>query len=1705
MDKDTERTFTQRSQLEHIKLRPNMYIGSISLQKNQIYVVDGVKFKLTDVEFSPGLLKIFDEILVNAIDHYTNHPDLVKNIDIAFDIKTGEITVRNDGPGISVVKVNTLNNGEMYKPQAVFSEFLSGDNLTDNTDKIVGGTNGLGSKCIANNTPVPLFDGTVKEAKDIKIGELLIGDDGNKRKVLSITNGKGPMYEISQSRGENYIVNDEHILTLHMPDHKVIFWNTDGWSMLYWDRKINKIKTKSIKAIDIEIICEECDIKLLSNLKRHYKRLHPDVEIPIKPRASPNNTPDMSNKEIADAYAKIQDFAATIGDDSVIDISIKEYLSLPKTQQNRLAGVRGECVNWEHQEVHLDPYVLGLWLGDGDSSGYGYTTDISTDKEVLNYLIKWGGDNDATFTQSKTNIYRYAISSITKPKINGHAPLKKLLEKYNLINNKHVPKEYLVNSREVRLKVLAGLIDTDGHVLRDGTRISISQGWKNKKVIDGALFLARSLGFCCSMTSRMAKYKLENGEKRESHAYYLNISGNITDIPTLIPRKKCANPKKQNTDKSTGQITITPVADMDYVGFQIDENQRFLINDFTSTHNCTNAYSDYFQVETYDAKRKIYYTQSFEDRLTIINEPELISEGEHVAYEDGEEGIYSGEAFTEITFLPSYTALGYPKYTEEIGKSILLIIESRAYQTVIFVGKECSVSLNDDYLRFETELDEMEYEQYVKMFVNNDYGLYTTTLKHPKNKNLDMHIGLAISDGKFMHTSIINGISVYEGGTHIKYFSDEIVRNLKPKVEHILIKTKSKFNPNFILNNLFISVVCSVPSPEFNSQGKEKLTTPIDKFECYKFKDKEWKAIWELLEPHITESILGKLKDKAKTRVTRSKIFLKKGSDAKFAGDKKKGHECSLFIAEGDSALGLLETGINHKRTELNRDYCGTWSIQGVCPNARKEVSIIEDKKNGKIIRLRNDKLRDNKRFNELVQLTGLDYEKTYDNSAEGDAEFKTLRYGRIVVATDADTDGKGMIFGLIMNFFALFWPSLIERGYLKRFNTPIIRAYPKDAKSFVKEFYAIHNYNDWIDKEFNGDNEMAATKYDIKYYKGLGGNSADEIKPMFNKFETKLNTYTHDEFAQNNLEIYFGKDTAPRKEELATPVSLAEIEKCDNLKIPVSSFLKTDVKEFQRDNIIRKLPHIMDGMVPSRRKAFFGARLNKKMATSAIKVVNFTGEVISKTGYTHGDMSLSNTIIKMAQCFVGAKNLPLLIGVGAFGSRRGGGTDHASPRYISIKLNKALSNAIFPTQDDFLLKYMFEDGDRVEPEYYVPIIPMSILESMQIPATGWRVKIWARDFTSVLKNVRRMVNGEIKKCRKLGIWLRGNNCSIRVASDGREYMVGKYTYDEKSNVVTITDLPLSVYNDRYIKNIAFNKDGTLIKELKDKQDHSGYDEKTNIDHIDIRFELSSGGMDMIKEKYTSALNAGRSIMPISQSDIKDTIESDELIDEVAGSIIDPEEYVVDPLFDPIEEFFKLRLRIDSDINMINQNGEVREISHYGTVVNIWFEERKKLYRERIERYIILSKLMIKYLENIIRFSEERDSLKITNKTLEQNFNDILAKNKYDKFNKSLLMNPKYCPVGELETNILGGNASYEYIIGLTYRSLLKESCVKRLEELGAEKQRLAELLDDVAGPDSDTFTGQKTWLKELNDLEKIVKSGIENGWDLKKVQPKFE
>jgi DNA topoisomerase-2 len=1112
------------------------------------------------------------------------------------------------------------------------------------------------------------------------------------------------------------------------------------------------------------------------------------------------------------------------------------------------------------------------------------------------------------------------------------------------------------------------------------------------------------------------------------------------------------------------------------------------------------AYSDLFQIETYDENTGILYKQGFIDRLNVIDTP-IIKKVKDSGY-------------TQVKFLPNYKAFGYKKYTKSIGEDILKLIEARVYHTAVFVGAGCQVSFQGKPIVFGNSKPVIQC--YAEMYLQNTYGSYHTTLVHPTKKHLNIDVVIGISDGHFRNSSIINGISVYNGGTHIKWITGEITKNIMPKVEALVTGVKSgdkKIHPNIILNNLFIFVKCSVSNPLFDSQTKSTLTTPQSTFEVFKFKAKDWAPIWTLVQPHVMETLIGKLKDKPKTRVTRGKILLKKGDDAKFAGNKTHAKRCTLFIAEGDSAMGLIDDGINHDKTDLDRNYCGTYSIQGVPVNARKEVTSIPDIKNDTVIRLRTEKLQKNVRFENLVKLLGLDYEKKYEmGTTAGDKEMESLRYGRVVVATDADVDGKGQIFGLLINFFDLFWPDLIKRGYVSRFNTPIIRAFPRNTKDYVMEFYSINQFENWIQEKFGGDQELAGKRYNINYYKGLAGNDTFEIVPTFSNFEKKLTIYNHDTAAQDNLDVYFGKSTDDRKDVLAVPVSRDDIEACDRSNVvDISAFLKTDVKEFQRDNIIRKLPHVMDGMVPSRRKTLFGARLNKTMETTKVKVVNFTGNVMEKTGYTHGDASLSQTIIKMAQSYCGAKNMPFLIGLGRFGTRKKGGKDAGSPRYISIKINRDLSNAVFPREDDPLLPYTFDDGERTEPEYYCPIVPMAVLESMHIPATGWTIHLWARDFQSVMRNVRNMVSGETKKCKKLGIWMRGNHSSLRIASDGKEYMVGKYIYDKKKNTVTITELPISVFNVKYIRNVAYTKDNTYIKEIKNVEDYSNYDEVKNVDNINIVFELMPGAMTTIETKYAAALKSGRAINTVDKSvdtvveavgdiDLNADVDADVLESDIMAAM----NYRVDPLFDAIEEFFKLRLCINSNLNVIDKTGEVLELRYYGSIVNIWFQERKRLYGERIERMKTVMELYIQYLENIIRFVRERDTMKITNKTTEAQFNSILGTNGYQKFNKSVLLNPGYNQTGDLDKLILGGDASYDYIINLTNKAMLKESNIKREAELKAKREELKTIMEDYNTNDGH-FIGQKTWLRELDHLEPIVMRGIKNGWDTKKITPKFK
>ena len=416
------------------------------------------------------------------------------------------------------------------------------------------------SGCFAKDTPILMWNGTTKMSQDILIGDVLVGDDGNKRIVEDLVMGEDELYEIKQNNGTNYIVNSKHMLALKFTGEKSINWieSINSWKICWFDRTEKKMKTKQFKV-------------------------------------SENN-----NKESANFDA--QKFLENLNLENVILLTVDEYLNLDKWSKKNLLGFKtSQGINYdsEGKEVELDPYLLGLWLGDGTHTE---PTIASNDSEIKDYINNWCSNNNCELVQEtkyKLRIrrkgYSFGKETVTGEKYESIPdicdrtnPLTNLLKKYNLIGNKHIPQEYFMNSRDIRLKLLAGLIDTDGHVPKDqnGKRVVIIQS--NDGLSKQIINLASSLGFTVNYRIRERKNEKIFGlePKDYKNQYVINISGEkLAEIPTILPRKKCFG-ACPNKDYLRTSIEVVSVGKGQYFGWSVNQNKRFLLPDFTVVKNC---------------------------------------------------------------------------------------------------------------------------------------------------------------------------------------------------------------------------------------------------------------------------------------------------------------------------------------------------------------------------------------------------------------------------------------------------------------------------------------------------------------------------------------------------------------------------------------------------------------------------------------------------------------------------------------------------------------------------------------------------------------------------------------------------------------------------------------------------------------------------------------------------------------------------------------------------------------------------------------------------------------------------------------------------------------------------------------------------------------------------------------------------------------
>jgi DNA-binding transcriptional regulator WhiA len=259
------------------------------------------------------------------------------------------------------------------------------------------------------------------------------------------------------------------------------------------------------------------------------------------------------------------------------DISIYQYLSCSSKDNYRGIRVSAE---FPKRDVFAEPYFLGLWLGDGDARDVRIT---NVDQEVISYLQDYAsrlGMSLSRYSQSYKSASSYAIvSSLGAPKNKGFRinRLREYMESLHLFDNKHIPDQYLFNSYESRLQLLAGLIDSDGSLDKHQIRYEIS--CSNDIMAPQIVYLARSLGFQVTLSKRTTTC---NG--KAFHSNRIVIYGDISKIPVRISRKKTATKPKRNP--LLYRIDIEEIGIGEYYGFTLDnEEKRFLLNDFTITHN----------------------------------------------------------------------------------------------------------------------------------------------------------------------------------------------------------------------------------------------------------------------------------------------------------------------------------------------------------------------------------------------------------------------------------------------------------------------------------------------------------------------------------------------------------------------------------------------------------------------------------------------------------------------------------------------------------------------------------------------------------------------------------------------------------------------------------------------------------------------------------------------------------------------------------------------------------------------------------------------------------------------------------------------------------------------------------------------------------------------------------------------------------------
>ena len=588
-------------------------------------------------------------------------------------------------------------------------------------------------------------------------------------------------------------------------------------------------------------------------------------------------------------------------------------------------------------------------------------------------------------------------------------------------------------------------------------------------------------------------------------------------------------------DKESGAVTIENNGPLGGIGVRMHEKEGLWNPELTFGHlltstnyddsqkrivggrngygaKLTNIYSSDFSIVIKDHENKQTYTQKWSKNMTVCEPPKIKK--------------HSGATSSvSVTFVPDWRRFGLSKMENAIYK----IFQKRVWDANICTTPNCKVKFNGDVL------PKQNLDTYAKMHEGVENVTSVTGDR--------WSVCIGPSENGLEQVSFVNGICTTKGGTHVDHVASLVASGIIDEMAK-----KIKLKPQQVKNTFNIFVKATLENPSFSSQVKSECTLKVQDFGSKFEMPKTF--VKNVLKTGISDELTAlskfkEMKELAKTDggARKSKITgIPKLDDANKAGTAQS-KKCTLIVTEGDSAKTLAVAGLS----VVGRDHYGVFPLRGKCKNVR-DASVAQ--------------LTGNQEFNDLKKILGLQQGKDYKDVSE-------LRYGRLMIMTDADNDGSH-IKGLILNMIDYFWPSLLKLGFVVSMVTPIIKA---SRGNQTKSFYTDSKFRTWYGNGQPG--------WRIKYYKGLGTSTSKEAREYFKQIEDLTVKFDTDVMSDKSITLAFDKKKADDRK---TWLLESTAKDPKELEVPYGNVKQLNITDFVHKDLVN--------FSLSRPQAFYRTRL---------------------------------------------------------------------------------------------------------------------------------------------------------------------------------------------------------------------------------------------------------------------------------------------------------------------------------------------------------------------------------------------------------------------------------------------------------------------------------------------------------------------------------